>query len=574
MPKKITLSLALLIIAVSGVVFYKQSGHVPNVEKTNFEASYFSELIAQNGGEIPFPIETLVRDMFKKVQIIDEEQVQIILIPNGRSVQRNTTDFKDPRILIGLGWRYPILIGYSPKAEQLEIISFNTHTSEYDFHIVKDYKKDGRPKIETPDRNLCLQCHQHGGPIFSRAPWREIREPIVKFRDRHENFVAKAIVDERKKAGEDAKNYHGLDLEAYSSEKKDFYIGDFKRGPAASFNFYVRAANKLLQRRHVIQHVCEKDLECRSRILKMALIVSSLNYNVETSRQANVKSLIDGYIVYLQNILKKHWPADEFAFISPVLPDRQVLNAKGNVGFIIRPLLQGKDLTYDEFLGDFMPDEFKENVADDNKTFFGKASPRSFKEVKTTDQEILDPKTPRPQIEAIPVEKAGEYAFNYAFIGLNFAARDRELLMAMDPHKLAAVLSHGKKYKDMVGVWPPDTNAVMAAVLTDMNMPKEAQMYLSDIKNKSRPQVTQTEYTYAVRKQTTGKLLDKYCASCHQSDSQDGGYLPLENLKQLTRTKHICTDIARKKMPPQSKNVLQPNAQEITEMLKVLDCTE
>ena len=66
-----------------------------------------------------------------------------------------------------------VFIGYQPKANAFEVISYNETAGRFEFQVVTDYREGGEPTVEYANRTLCMSCHQTGGPIFSRAPWNE-----------------------------------------------------------------------------------------------------------------------------------------------------------------------------------------------------------------------------------------------------------------------------------------------------------------------------------------------------------------------------------------------------------------
>ena len=453
--------------------------------------SYFSELISQNGGQIPFPFEKLLNHIFSNVALTKDDQLQFVLVPKGRSLQRNNADFKNPRIITAMGDQFPIFMGYAPKTDQVEIISFNPHSEQYDFHVVTDYKSGGHPKLTTPNREMCLQCHQHGGPIFSRSPWREMRERrtgteeafFKKFgytneipsHDIDENLVASAILSARKNQS----LYNGMDLKNYASEKTG-YKGHLTRGPAASYAFYLRLANWSLQMHQVANAACEGDLDCRALVLKSALLFPSIRLNLITKGAKETLPVMNAHIKALENAVKKHWPSNGFSYVSPVIPDKKVLSLKNGEsrGYVIRPLVDGQDVTYLEMLGDYIPSEFY-YLANHQLVDLKKISWTSFHEQEIADAKILDPKSPRPFVRQIPLSEAGEFLLTNGLEGLNFSRNDDNILRTLDYEKLLSILNKDSKYNQFVQQWPPDTNKVLASILIDMNRTKDAELISS-----------------------------------------------------------------------------------------------
>jgi hypothetical protein len=65
----------------------------------------------------------------------------------------------------------PIFFGFTSAIDELQVISFNKESLEYDFLIVNDYGTSGNAKISRANRKFCISCHQSGTPHFSRRPW-------------------------------------------------------------------------------------------------------------------------------------------------------------------------------------------------------------------------------------------------------------------------------------------------------------------------------------------------------------------------------------------------------------------
>jgi hypothetical protein len=131
-----------------------------------------SKFLETLGGEIPYPPEKIVKTLEAQGYPLFGEAV----IPNGRSLQRRSTDYKEPRSLVSFsldGSQRPdsfIYIAYTPRLKQLEIIAGKPQLP-YDFLVVKDYQEGQQHALPAPPVQgigLCLACHQNGGPIFPR----------------------------------------------------------------------------------------------------------------------------------------------------------------------------------------------------------------------------------------------------------------------------------------------------------------------------------------------------------------------------------------------------------------------
>ncbi|RZU02487.1 hypothetical protein [Rivibacter subsaxonicus] len=112
-----------------------------------------------------------------------------VLIPLGRSLQRlagGAEPFASPRIVLavdepaatrpgraGLLLKDRLYLGFQPRADLLEVISYNEAAGRFEFQVVRDFRPGGSPHVVYARRALCLSCHQNGGPIFSRPGWDE-----------------------------------------------------------------------------------------------------------------------------------------------------------------------------------------------------------------------------------------------------------------------------------------------------------------------------------------------------------------------------------------------------------------
>jgi hypothetical protein len=127
-----------------------------------------------------------------------------VLIPLGRSLQRTSGApdfFGSPRIVLAvdegpapaspLRLADRLFLGYQPKANVVEVIAYNEAAGRYEFQVLKDFGVAGRaPRLVYARRQLCMACHQNGGPIFSLPGWDEtnanaqVAAAIVKARGR------------------------------------------------------------------------------------------------------------------------------------------------------------------------------------------------------------------------------------------------------------------------------------------------------------------------------------------------------------------------------------------------------
>lgn len=156
----------------------------------------------QAGGSVPFPFTALLRRI-AGVTTPDQAPYRAVLIPLGRSLQRGAAapaffDFPrvvvavdgDPREAAGtpsLALRDRLYLGYQPRANVIEVISYNEAAGRFEFQEVTDYRAGGRPTVRYARRAVCMACHQNGGPIFSRGVWSETNaNPRVAAAIRHD----------------------------------------------------------------------------------------------------------------------------------------------------------------------------------------------------------------------------------------------------------------------------------------------------------------------------------------------------------------------------------------------------
>jgi hypothetical protein len=138
--------------------------------------------------KVPFPFDDL-RSLIKARAHLSKRHIAETLLPIGRSLQRAAAApdfFASPRVVLGvigapinfpkattLQLKDRLYLGYQPKAETLEVISFNEEAGRFEFQVVENYAPGKEPREVQSQRSLCLSCHRGGGPIFSDPPWSE-----------------------------------------------------------------------------------------------------------------------------------------------------------------------------------------------------------------------------------------------------------------------------------------------------------------------------------------------------------------------------------------------------------------
>jgi hypothetical protein len=199
-----------------------------------------------------------------------------------------------------------LFIGYTPGADELEIISWNETEQKFDFLIVSDFtptKGQGiRPKqvatVTKQDDSKCVLCHQHGGPIFSHFPWSESIDQTVDFGGvRH---------------AEEFKNVEDL-------SEREQYLRDFAGYSdildSAPFNIdvSVRSAATGMQALRVCPLLCQEgDQACRN---KMEFLSKNLIRRAGTNQEKNIVDFIERHFASKISGL-------DFAYPSSVLLNR------------------------------------------------------------------------------------------------------------------------------------------------------------------------------------------------------------------------------------------------------------
>ena len=107
-------------------------------------------------------------------------------IPFGRSIQRHQTDLAHPRISVAVTSAessVPSFFSISERAKGGEMFRWNPQSRKYAFYRFRWALGEHQPRIRPAPAMLCSSCHQSGGPIFSRFPWKEtpfINRPLTE----------------------------------------------------------------------------------------------------------------------------------------------------------------------------------------------------------------------------------------------------------------------------------------------------------------------------------------------------------------------------------------------------------
>lgn len=189
--------LAPMVLAVCGMIAaanptWADASDVPASGRSLFDIMTTVVSVDANGEsarlEVPFPFERL-RALIKRAGGLSDADIAETLFPLGRSLQRRAAApdyFASPRRVLGVIAEPPeadptttlvlkdrLFIGYQPRTDTIEVISFNEIAGRFEFQIVENYAPGKIPRVRQARRALCLGCHGNGGPIFPEAPWSE-----------------------------------------------------------------------------------------------------------------------------------------------------------------------------------------------------------------------------------------------------------------------------------------------------------------------------------------------------------------------------------------------------------------
>ena len=186
--------------------------------------SLFDFLVAQSAAAnvtkgVPFPFRALLGNVTDTLarDASGQSSIRAVLIPLGRSLQRNAAApayFESPRIVVAVDGepretpgrpalllRDRLYLGYQPRAEVIEVISYNEAMGRFEFQVVSGYRAGGSIKVRYARRAVCMACHQNGGPIFSRGMWSEtnanpaIAAMLHSVKDRFEGIEVERGID-------------------------------------------------------------------------------------------------------------------------------------------------------------------------------------------------------------------------------------------------------------------------------------------------------------------------------------------------------------------------------------------
>jgi hypothetical protein len=270
---------------------------------------------------VPYPFDAL-RALIAKAGGLSDGDISETRFPLGRSLQRDAAApdfFASPRVVLGVTGeplaRDPgkapgktmvlkdrLFIGYQPRAEALEIISYNEQAGRFEFLIVEDYAPGKTPRTVQARRALCLSCHHNAAPIFPNPPWSETpANPRIAAK------LAKAVGRSPDNPAEITAN----------------------RLAAARLYRSVEAANRLLHAQKIWAGVCEAPGSARH--CKVGLLSTVLEHRLSGRRshgQGDVRTRRESEEI-LAAAQRHGWPGG-MVIASPFIADRDPLaqNAK------------------------------------------------------------------------------------------------------------------------------------------------------------------------------------------------------------------------------------------------------
>ena len=297
-------SLRSISFSSSGKQEWVMNPYEPGPDLPTAGASLFDRLMTKvEGGkavyDVPFPFPKLLEKIasHSKLQLGKsyEDVFNLILCPNCRSLQRDANRpefFKSPRIVAGLHASASpdakgvaiqaadrLYIGYQPKAEAIEVISYNDQMGRFEFQVIHDYN-GGNAKVFYANRGLCIGCHQNHAPIFSVRPWSETNANV-------------AVVAQLKAEGIDRDTpgyFHGVPLEFAKNGNtlSPSYLLDNSVGNANYYALLQRVWRDSCDDMGADQAAVERSLTCR-RAGYQALLQYRLSNNKDYEWSAAFK---------------------------------------------------------------------------------------------------------------------------------------------------------------------------------------------------------------------------------------------------------------------------------------------
>ncbi len=276
------MKLSFLILILFSTQLFADAPSV-NSNSDEFKDSTFVRFINQyNGGKIPYPF----KDFLDSFKLDTRSKGEILFVPEGRSLVRNSANIQSPRIIVApfessvvsnmsteatkkfnayydKGYRSTDLyVGFAPKNGAMEVISYNPTTKKYDFLIVENYGPGKTPRIVS-NESLCITCHQNKGPIFSRFPWTEVGLGPENASKASGTPTENPVLNGMKKYGNE---FEGIPL---NEVQIGTHTSRFGFSDIAIFNINTRRANHNLIKAKFCEILCKSDdFDCQRNIFK------------------------------------------------------------------------------------------------------------------------------------------------------------------------------------------------------------------------------------------------------------------------------------------------------------------
>jgi len=289
------------------------SEDLPPAGRSLFDFLVTTEENGRKVQRVPFPFQALLSRVREQVEGGAGSALRVVLIPMGRSLQRNAAadeTFRYPRVVAaavgestapgaGMQLKDRLYLGYHEKAGVLEVISYNEAAGRFEFQVVRDYRENGKPRVLYASRRMCLACHQNAGPIFSRPPWNETN----------------ANPDLRKLLHEQNRDFYGVAVD----------LG------ADAPNSIDRSASRA-NRFAMVQRLWSEGCEAPSRPQEAAVrcraeaFAAALKYRLSGDRRLDSRApgYGENFVPVLTESWRRRWP-EGIAVPSPEIPNRDPL---------------------------------------------------------------------------------------------------------------------------------------------------------------------------------------------------------------------------------------------------------
>jgi len=366
--------------------------------------------------------------------------------------------------------------------DEMEIISWNDETLEFDFLIAHQYGASDF-SIGAPVESICLNCHKGGAAIFSQGPWSEVR-----MANPHVTTPAKVRIVHTSGWGGGTKEVLQTDPAIGTVTGRIVQLfGLLTRSPpevappdgaALAFDQAAHVANRLAQSASVCKKLCSTHFykdereECRRDLIRIAM------HNPRPSDYIH------------QAVGSQRLPGAEDTFFRAHRTPPRLASVERRLAAKL-----GGD------------------VGDDTKLFpyHSHVLPDPKRE---TDELRLKPSESRGLHDGVPAGHAAPYLIDVGFECLGLYPEDAGRMVAISPRAESFLKS--PQGAALVGGWPVNRRRIIAAIDAF-----EAQAGPERVEN----QGTQL-----------AQVFDRYCSRCHD---------PKEDSALVTRPRIHFSDLGR-----------------------------